>query len=1113
MISTISRVATLIAAVILILAIIAGAAVRPTDSRLQQAERFSTRINDKGMESMSSSRSPNVLPVGSANPTATDSRGALIAQTWRDWQAHINAGNNVATNPVTTPASPSGVHFTFTMRGNTATMNRFGYSAYDPTSGTFPIPGGKVIVNDDSPTSAELGQYPRVTVYPATGSAIVTGQDMTDYNNNATYQLQTVFDFAPMAGNFGDIISGSIIPSTTTLPGSWTADDYQIFPKSALSVFANDTVLYIASRGITGDANSNFSMKVFRKVGTTVPGFGTDPAWQMVLLDTSGNCTQEITTDPTSTAVAVVWTKPGNNDWTGNTGNDVWYAKSATGAAGTWTKTNLTNLTLSSNFSPWTIVSGMYDSQGKLHIIYPATVNSDGGTWNSILCKLWHWSEQDNNTWLVYDASWSLATICGRIGSNVMNVGRTAIAECDSRLYITFSANDSTLSGHYDDCASTQTFGYSGNAEVYVTISKDLTGKSWDRPRNLSSSYTPNCDTGTCADDQHSSLTQFGTRDADFAGVENWTNAYTYDPSGGYTGAWYLHLLYNTDRYPGYGGQGGLGNPGTQGPNTLNDIRWIRLACVPPVMAANLVVSPLTLAFPEYTKPGQAKNYIIRLENQGNQDLVFTSVTDIEDSTKGPGAGPTNWMNISGAPSGILETMTDSMTVTLNAGGVITSGPTVLFGKIRFQYTAPAQSKDIRIQFTVADTVVNAVWDTLLTACTRLAVGTDGNVGHNYGDSSGVAVGKVNLDYFGGIDCDTGANSRGDNRIYLGDGSPIIVRKPTPTTYRGSWSAYSADLSTPNGFKPMTGAGYAPHGFFSTGSYEGFNSGTFLTVDSLVKLECTWWAPKHADSCNFVVQRTRVFPATIGNAVTNLQIGQIIDFDIPTDSGTSNNVAGTDPTRRLVWLRGFQSTDTVTDCFDNSKRYGGMALLNWFMKNKACSDALYGGAAIANDAYVYGGVSPDSMSKVMHVAGYYAESRVTDQSLLLTVQDGATGYTLPANDTLTFFTAMATVRTSANTNAGLDSLKRAIDKAKNFMKTNIGVCASCCSGVTGNVNMTGIVDLSDLSALVSYLTGGGYVLPCVAEANVNNTGIVDLSDLSALVSYLTGGGYVLPNCS
>ena len=79
-----------------------------------------------------------------------------------------------------------------------------------------------------------------------------------------------------------------------------------------------------------------------------------------------------------------------------------------------------------------------------------------------------------------------------------------------------------------------------------------------------------------------------------------------------------------------------------------------------------------------------------------------------------------------------------------------------------------------------------------------------------------------------------------------------------------------------------------------------------------------------------------------------------------------------------------------------------------------------------------------------------------------------------------------------------------------FIGTNYST--SCCTGTTGNVNMVGIVDLSDLSALVSYLTGGGYVLPCQPEANINTVGIVDLSDLSALVSYLTGGGYVLPNC-
>lgn len=71
---------------------------------------------------------------------------------------------------------------------------------------------------------------------------------------------------------------------------------------------------------------------------------------------------------------------------------------------------------------------------------------------------------------------------------------------------------------------------------------------------------------------------------------------------------------------------------------------------------------------------------------------------------------------------------------------------------------------------------------------------------------------------------------------------------------------------------------------------------------------------------------------------------------------------------------------------------------------------------------------------------------------------------------------------------------------------------ACCTGNRGNVNGSGGIDLADLSALVNYLTGGGFVIPCQPSANVNGVGTVDLADLSALVSYLTGGGFALVNC-
>jgi hypothetical protein len=75
------------------------------------------------------------------------------------------------------------------------------------------------------------------------------------------------------------------------------------------------------------------------------------------------------------------------------------------------------------------------------------------------------------------------------------------------------------------------------------------------------------------------------------------------------------------------------------------------------------------------------------------------------------------------------------------------------------------------------------------------------------------------------------------------------------------------------------------------------------------------------------------------------------------------------------------------------------------------------------------------------------------------------------------------------------------------------IFVSCCIGVRGDVNMSGVVDLSDLTCLASYMQGYGYVLPCPTEANIDRVGIVDLTDLTALVNYLGGGGYVLPSCS
>jgi hypothetical protein len=65
----------------------------------------------------------------------------------------------------------------------------------------------------------------------------------------------------------------------------------------------------------------------------------------------------------------------------------------------------------------------------------------------------------------------------------------------------------------------------------------------------------------------------------------------------------------------------------------------------------------------------------------------------------------------------------------------------------------------------------------------------------------------------------------------------------------------------------------------------------------------------------------------------------------------------------------------------------------------------------------------------------------------------------------------------------------------------------------GDLNGSHVCDLADLSALVSYLTGGGYVISPKLVGDLNGTCFVDLADLSVMVNYLTGGGAQLkPGC-
>lgn len=92
------------------------------------------------------------------------------------------------------------------------------------------------------------------------------------------------------------------------------------------------------------------------------------------------------------------------------------------------------------------------------------------------------------------------------------------------------------------------------------------------------------------------------------------------------------------------------------------------------------------------------------------------------------------------------------------------------------------------------------------------------------------------------------------------------------------------------------------------------------------------------------------------------------------------------------------------------------------------------------------------------------------------------------------------------------AIKTADEKNNWSGVSNNAVKKTCdgCSGQTGNVNGSadGLVDLSDLATLISFLQGNGTGTQfCFDEANVNGSsdGIVDLSDLAYFLGYFFGG--------
>ncbi len=370
--------------------------------------------------------------------------------------------------------------------------------------------------------------------------------------------------------------------------------------------------------------------------------------------------------------------------------------------------------------------------------------------------------------------------------------------------------------------------------------------------------------------------------------------------------------------------------------------------------------------------------------------------------------------------------------------------------------------------------------DTIATDCIQLHVNSGGNFG-------GAGKYAFSMDYGFQGDCEY---------LYMYDGSPLIVQDRGFDTL-ASYNMYGVNKFQ---FHPIVDFGEP---VADSGDYEIFNGATLMTEDSAIGFKKIWYAPKNIDTCNFMIQCLSFFSGD-GQTHTGISLGEFIDWDIPSNSGSANT-GGTIAGDKMVYQQGVGS-----NCQSNTLREGGMALLGVGV-NDTCADTSatpHSAFTQSNATYVYptNGLVGSEIYQLMAPVGYSALGSSEDQFSVMTYYHDLT---LEASDTVNIYTFISTVRNSST----LD-LSNTLDHAKVWFKDNLNNCSSTCCLQRGDaLHDNQLILVNDLVFLVNYVFKGGPPPVCLEEGDaLADNGLILVNDLVYLVNYVFKGGPPPPPC-
>jgi|GEM_PF-1035777 len=818
------------------------------------------------------------------------------------------------------------------------------------------------------------------------------------------------------------------------------------------------------------------------------------------------------------------------------------------------------------HYTAWLETQALYTTDGDLHVVWTATPTSydpcfDGFPWNTFTENVYHWVRSTGEIDLVVacadvECPWwgdCNTLVCGFGGSNAGFIANVNLSQCDNKLYCVWNeiherarrfpwrdAPTQPAPGVLDDCA------YEGNRlaianwEIMMSVLTLDQYTLWDKPRNVSNTYTPNCGLpgdpeaeGPCGSDYKPSVEKYGFNEA---GLDlYWPAEATVDltPEGmpPYDGSWYLNLVYLDDQFPGPSDFGR-----TTEPRTYNSVKWVRLACVEGVYTSEIRVAPEQFEWPNWAELGQTTVLTVTVINDGS---IALNVTEIGVDDNG-GA----WLSVSEnptpsepfqVPAGTNNTAT--FDVILDATSM--SSAQWLDGEIWLKSDAVNEdSTSISIHILATEAVEPVFWDTVKThanmfdvyvdkegECIALAVGNMGEIGWGTGTS-----GSVNLDY---VESETECGPRTTDAIYLRSGSPFtILADDAAGTNAVLSQVYSdADQADGTGFDPVPDKGSMTGGLTASGEYDSVYTGKFVNRDTSIAMERVFYGPRpqtaHPEDeiIDFVVMHTKVYSAD-GQSHDHVTLGNVIDWDVPSEK-RSINTSGVS-TDNFLYVQGTDTTGYLS-CQSHTWRFATEAFAGAYTSAELLSDSCandpkaYDGAAalpqpLLEDTTHYRDGTPLEPPQPNPLVwweetsqpGLTPDPTEMDQAVWLTYEHD---YGLSADDTLHYWTVLTTVRDAWR--GRLSELVEQVKYARCWYIENLRGCkCGCCEGRVGDAKGDGSDEptISDISVMIDAKFISGTCegkIPCLAEGDTNQSGGSDptcndvtISDISILIDYL-----------